>query len=177
MKKQKGFSIIELLIVLIIVAVLALTAMPIYKDYSLRSHRIDARNALQTAAQKLHLYFVANKKYPTQAEADAMLLKYELDRSPANGNKRYSIKLDIKDVNVQRPVTDSTGKNTIEDVKAKDSAYILVAKAEGRQEKDKCKYIILHSNGIKEAHDAKDIIVQTDGRTSSNKPMHNECWR
>lgn len=56
--RQRGFTLIELMIVLVIVAVLAAVAVPSYRSYVLRSHRSDAKTALlalATAEEKFYL--------------------------------------------------------------------------------------------------------------------------
>ena len=48
--KVTGFTLIELMIVIVIVAVLAAIAMPSYRQYVLRSHRTEATRTLLNVA-------------------------------------------------------------------------------------------------------------------------------
>jgi type IV pilus assembly protein PilE len=55
MKSNKGITLIELLVVIVIVAILASIAIPIYTNYMQRARRVDAKTALEQlrAAQEM----------------------------------------------------------------------------------------------------------------------------
>jgi len=58
MRSQRGFTLIELMIVVLVVAILATIAVPSYRSYLLRAHRTDATSALlriRTAEEKFFL--------------------------------------------------------------------------------------------------------------------------
>jgi type IV pilus assembly protein PilE len=61
--KARGFSLIELLIAMVIVAILASIAIPSYNTYILRSHRTDAKSALLDLASLEERYFSAFNGY------------------------------------------------------------------------------------------------------------------
>ena len=63
-KRQTGFTLIELMIVLMIVAILAAIAIPSYNESVLRSNRANARTALLQAAQWLERAATASGTYP-----------------------------------------------------------------------------------------------------------------
>ena len=49
-QKADGFSLIELLVALTIIAILSAIAIPIYNNYLLRAHRVDAMTSITTIA-------------------------------------------------------------------------------------------------------------------------------
>ena len=62
---NKGFSLIELLIVLTIIGVLSAMVYPSYRDYIIRAHRIDGQSALIDLACRMEAYQMLNKTYQT----------------------------------------------------------------------------------------------------------------
>lgn len=56
-RREQGFTLIELMVVVVIAAILAAIAMPSYRDSVLRSRRTDARVALNDLAQRLERCF------------------------------------------------------------------------------------------------------------------------
>lgn len=63
--RQAGFTLIELMIVVAVIALLASIALPSYNQYVLRSHRANARTALLQVAQWLERAATASGSYPT----------------------------------------------------------------------------------------------------------------
>lgn len=60
-----GFTLMELMITLAIVALLAAIAVPSYRDYIIRSNRIDATSALLKIAAAQEKFFLQNNTYAT----------------------------------------------------------------------------------------------------------------
>ncbi len=59
----KGFTLIELMIVIAIVAVLAAVALPAYQDYVLRGKLSEAYGELAAMRTKLESYYLDNRTY------------------------------------------------------------------------------------------------------------------
>ena len=62
---SQGFTIIELMIVVVIIGVLATIALPSYRDYIRRGQLTEAFTSLSDGRVKLEQYFQDNRKYGT----------------------------------------------------------------------------------------------------------------
>lgn len=65
----RGFSLIELMIVVAVVAILSAIAYPSYQHYLLVSHRVEAKNMLLDAANRQETYFMDFNRYTSSAVA------------------------------------------------------------------------------------------------------------
>jgi len=89
-RKQKGFTLIELMIVVAVVAILSAIAIPSYDAYIRRTHRANAKSALMQAAQWMERAATAQGRYPLAANVPGGLLnvegnRYALTVASANG--------------------------------------------------------------------------------------------
>ena len=64
-RKQQGFTLIEIMIVVAIIGILAAIAIPSYADYVTRGRVIEATGGLGDARNKIEQYFQDNRTYPT----------------------------------------------------------------------------------------------------------------
>lgn len=62
-RKQTGFTLIELMIVIAIVGILAMIALPMYSDYVTRAKRTDGQTMLFQVAQKLERCYTQYSAY------------------------------------------------------------------------------------------------------------------
>jgi type IV pilus assembly protein PilE len=62
-RRIRGFTLIELVVVMVIVAILAAVAVPSYNRYVLQSHRTEAKTALLDIAGMEERYFTAQNAY------------------------------------------------------------------------------------------------------------------
>jgi type IV pilus assembly protein PilE len=62
-KVASGFTLLEMMIVVVVVAILAAVALPSYRDYITRSQLAEAYTNLADVATKLELYFQDNRTY------------------------------------------------------------------------------------------------------------------
>ena len=60
-----GFTLIEVMITVAIVGILAMVALPSYRDYILRGHLVDASNGLATIRAQMERHFQDNRSYAT----------------------------------------------------------------------------------------------------------------
>lgn len=91
MSKSKGFTLIELMIVVAVVAILAAIALPSYQEQIRKSRRAQARSDLAEIAQGLERSFTVNRGYdkydlpftqsPREAAADAGYYKLSLEKT------------------------------------------------------------------------------------------------
>lgn len=63
MNKQKGFTLIELMIVVTIIGILASIAVPAYGDYVIRGKLVDATAQLSDARVRLEQFYQDNRTY------------------------------------------------------------------------------------------------------------------
>lgn len=66
-KKAKGFTLIELMITVAVVAILAAIALPAYQDYVRRGQLTEALNYLADFKVKLEQFYQDNRNYGTAA--------------------------------------------------------------------------------------------------------------
>lgn len=125
---NRGFTLIELMIVVAIIAILAAVATPAYNEYVRKSRRADAKVALAQTAQRLERCFVDNSTFV-----------YHVTDAPG----------------CPQNFTTADGYYTIA-INATATTYSITAQptSKGGQDGDtKCNQLILASNGNKTSKD------------------------
>ena len=130
MNKATGFTMIELMIVVVIVGILLAISVPAYQGYVLRSHRTDGHSSLLDIAARQERYVAQRNTYTKEIVAD-------LNMASANSREGYYT-LEVK--------VDACADIAI--------CYIIEASAAGSQANDTgCTLISYNSVGTKSPAD------------------------
>ena len=70
MRKQTGFTLVEIIVVVAIVGILAAVAIPSYQNSVTKGRRVDAMSALQGLAQAMERHYMTTGAYTGAADAD-----------------------------------------------------------------------------------------------------------
>jgi len=153
-RSGRGFTLIEVMIVVAIVAILSMIAMPSYQEYVHRSKRAEAEGILMEAAQFMQRYYSANDRYTAVAGTTTTEVVQEIDnvsilpaslrQSPRSGSANYTIAVLAR---------------------ATPPSYTLKATRTGSMTGDKCGTLVLNSQGVKGMESA------TSGLTAA------DCWK
>ncbi|MCD8548144.1 MAG: prepilin-type N-terminal cleavage/methylation domain-containing protein [Aeromonadaceae bacterium] len=122
---QRGVTLLELMITVVVVAILAAVAVPSYFSYVRDSRRDLAKQSLLAAAQKMESYYALNMKYSESASNGSPTIFS--DKVPADGSERYYTLT----------------------VSASQSSYTLSAVPQGSQSSDSCGTLSLTRAGAK----------------------------
>jgi len=145
-RPDRGFTLIELMIVVAVIGILGAIAIPAYNEYIRRGHRADARAGLMQAQRWLERAATATGSYPPPGGLpDA--LSWKTGTLFAEG-KRYEIKYELDACGTSIPCT----------------SYTLIAVAQGSQTQDKCKDLILEHTGERYTSAGSDV------------DLIKECW-
>lgn len=88
MSRAKGFTLIELMIVIAVIGILAAIAYPNYTEYMNRAKRAEAKAALLEGAQALERYYSVQGSY---LDAGGNLAAVFATQIPASGLANYTI--------------------------------------------------------------------------------------
>ena len=131
--KCGGFTLIELMIVVAVIAILAAIAYPSYQDSVRKSRRADAKGVLLEAAQWMERFYTENNRYDQNRAGIAVTDSTQfpgsgLAESPKEGGTKYY------DITISA---------------AAQNSYTLQAAPKGVQSSDPCGTLTLTHTGAK----------------------------
>ena len=135
--QHRGFTLIEVMLVVAIVAVLSAIALPSYQEYIRRGHRAEARAALLQAAQWLERAATATGTYPLTASFPTTLTTMQ--------SGRYTVAV------ASPPASAASG-----------AAFTLTAPPAGGHVGDKCGNYTLTHSGVRGAASAASGALVTE---------------
>ncbi len=102
-QNARGFTLVEVLIVVVIIGVLMAIAIPSYQQYVLRTYRSDAEANLQAFAQAMERYYLNENSYEDAIEGTTYP-----DQSPVEGTAQYDLTV-VTDAATTGAVLDGQG--------------------------------------------------------------------
>ena len=136
-KTHRGFTLIEVMIVVAIVGILSALALPSYNEYIRRGHRAEARAALLQGAQWMERAATATGTYPLTASFPTTLTTMQ--------SGRYTVAV------ASPPASAASG-----------AAFTLTATPAGGQVGDKCGSYTLTHSGVRGAASAASGALVTE---------------
>ncbi|OYY62256.1 MAG: hypothetical protein B7Y51_08845 [Burkholderiales bacterium 28-67-8] len=153
---QRGFTLIELMITVAIVAILSSIAYPSYRDYIARGRRAEAQSQLMQAAQWMERFYAENYAYDQNtagvAVTDATLFPARYSQSPTSGTAAYTIAV----------ATTGTGST---------STFTVTATRAGTMANDKCGNFQITSTGVRQ------LVNYTSAAGATQVAAMQSCWR
>lgn len=146
LRLQRGFTLMEVLIVVTMIGILAAIAIPNYSAYIQRGHRAEAKAVLLQGSHWLERFRTENNRYDQSVGNVAVVLPNSLNRSPASGTVRYNVALAVAA-----------------------ATYTLTAAPTGPQTGDECGSFTVNQIGQR-------TVVIGGTAYNAGSPQFERCW-
>lgn len=158
--RQQGFTLIELMIVVVVIGILAAVGYPTYMNYITESRRSEAHIALATVASTEEKFLTSCSNYTDQFGGDIS--------HPVVANRCTGLKMGAGATYTSTPAGYYSLVVTLNDVPGVIPSYTITATPIGPQTRDaaRCTTISLNSIGMK-----------TATGSDSDGGMGGRCWK
>ncbi|MDO4436184.1 MAG: type IV pilin protein [Cardiobacteriaceae bacterium] len=151
-RQHKGFTLIELMVVVAIIGILSMLALGHYQRYALRAYRQEAQSALETAAQQMQKNYTETRRWHQLPNGQAITHSTLEDWGIYDVSSRYRVDF-----------------STL----PSEQGYVLRATAQGIQRKDTCKALFITQSNMRMANvQSIEEPVPHSSRTLATQ----ECW-
>jgi type IV pilus assembly protein PilE len=133
--RQRGMTLIELVVVMIIIGVLAAVAIPSYRSYVLRSQRSDAKDGLLALATQQEKFYLQCNRYADDIAGAPNCAAFDLQGADVSENGWYALTIIEGDLD----------------------SYIVEAEAidgENQFQDTACRFFRVDQAGVRSARDA-----------------------
>ena len=150
-RRPHGFTLIELMVVIAIVAILMSLALPSYRSYIQRGKRTEAKTQLLQVAQYIHRFYAANDSYALTRDGKSVVesgvMPNQFRQSPPTGTALYTL-------------DDAATNFTASSFKLR-----FIRASDGSMAADPCGTFVLDNTGGKDIADNDSAMTRAD------------CWR
>lgn len=144
---QRGFTMVELVIVVAIIGVLASIVYPSYTNYVVRANRVDAKVALSTLAQLQERYYTENLAYTDDFN--------DLVPGVAISDETDTLYVDDSQGSLELTAAGQDYKITLSG-SATSYTFNAIANSDRQKKDDNCKTFTLQHTGLQTSLDKDD---------------------